>query len=100
MGSVFVLVGDGTNEASLLQFDEAVSDALAGGDSGSLGAGSVSLFSSVVLSESVDSDLSSHVELVGDGGSPHVEPVLVIRGEVLETGRFIVGGPLLNIIFN
>ena len=98
--SIFVLIRDGSDESGPLQFDEAVSDALTSGDSGSLGAGTVSLLSSVVLSEGVDSNLASHVELVGNGGSSDVEPVLVIRGKVLETCRFIVGGPLLNIIFN
>ena len=99
-GSVLLLVGDGSNETSLLQFGEAVSDALSSCDSGSLSAGSVSLFSSVVLSEGVHSDPTSHVELVGNGRSPHVEPVWIVWGEVLETGGFIVSGPLFNIIFN
>jgi hypothetical protein len=40
-----------------------------------LGASSVSLLRGVVLSQGVDTDLSSHVELVGDGSSPDVEPV-------------------------
>jgi hypothetical protein len=65
-----------------------------------LGAGSVSLLGSVVLSEGVDSNLSSHVELVGDGGSSDVKPVGIVWGEVLETGCFIVDGPLYYIIFN
>lgn len=65
-----------------------------------LSAGSVSLLGSVVFSEGVDSNLSSHVELVGDGGSSDVKPVWVIRSEVLETGCFIVDGPLYYIIFN
>ena len=59
-----------------------------------LGAGSVSLFGSIMLSEGVDSNLSSHVELVGDGGSSDVKPVWVIRSEVLETGSFVVDSPL------
>ena len=44
-----------------------------------LSSGSSSLLASVVLSEGVDSDLASHVELVGDGGSSDVEPVLIVR---------------------
>ena len=64
------------------------------------GAGSASLFTTVVLSEGVDSNLSSHVELVGDGGSSDVKPVLIVRSEILETGCFIVDGPLYYIIFN
>ena len=88
------------DKLSLLELDEAVSDALTSDESVVLSAGAVSLLSTVVLSEGVDSNLTSHVELVGNGGSSDVEPVLVIRGKVLETCRFIVGGPLLNIIFN
>ena len=63
------------------------------------GLGSVSLVGTVVLSEGVDSNLSSHVELVGNGGSSNVKPVLVIWSEVLETSGFIVNGPLYYIIF-
>ena len=65
-----------------------------------LGASTVSLLGSVVFSEGVDSNLSSHVELIGDGGSSDVKPVWVVWGEVLETGCFIVDGPLYYIIFN
>ena len=60
-----------------------------------LGAGAVSLVSGVVLSEGVDSNLTSHVELVGNGGSSDVEPVLVVGGEVLEATGLVVHGPLL-----
>ena len=98
--SVLGLVVHLSDKLSLLELDEAVSDALSGDKSVSFSAGSESLLGSVVLSEGVDSNLASHVELVGNGGSSDVEPVLVIRGKVLETCRFIVGGPLLNIIFN
>ena len=66
-----------------------------------LSAGSHSLGGGVVLSEGVDSNLSSHVKLVSNGGSSDVEPVGVIRSEVLEATGLIVNGPLLfNIIFN
>lgn len=66
-----------------------------------LGAGTHSLGGGVVLSEGVDSNLTSHVELVGDGGSSDVKPVGVRRSEVLEASGLIVNGPLLyNIIFN
>ena len=59
-----------------------------------LGADTVSLFARVVLSEGVDSNLASHVELVGDGGSSDVEPVGIIRSEVLEASSLVVLGPL------
>ena len=57
-------------------------------------ADTVSLFARVVLSEGVDSDLASNVELVGDGGSSDVEPVSIVRSEVLEASSFVVLGPL------
>jgi hypothetical protein len=63
-----------------------------------LGEGSLSLLSTVVLSESVDSDLLSHVQLVGNGGSSNVKPVWVIWGEVSEASSLRVVGPLLDII--
>lgn len=98
--TIFALVGDLSNEGGSLQLHEDVSDGFSGGESAVLGAGSVSLLGSVVLSEGGDSNLTSHVELVGDGGSSDVEPVWVVWGEVLETGCFIVNGPLYYIIFN
>merc|ERR1740117_129264 len=95
--SFFGFVRDFTNEGCSLEFNKNVSDAFSGGESAVLGAGSVSLLGSVVLSEGGDSNLSSHVELVGDGGSSDVEPVWVVWGEVLETGCFIVNGPLWHL---
>ena len=62
-----------------------------------LGASSVSLLGTVVFSEGVDSNLSSHVELIGDGGSSDVKPVWIVRSEVLETGCFVVDGPLWHL---
>jgi hypothetical protein len=64
------------------------------------GACSVSLLLTIVLSEGVDSDLSSHVKLIGDGGSSNVKPVLIIRSKILETSGFIEDGPLYYIILN
>jgi len=94
VGAIIVFEGNLSNETSLLQFDEAVSDALSSGNSGSFGAGSVSLFLTVVLSESVDSNGTSHVELVCDGGSSNVKPVGIIWSKILVTGGLIVIGPL------
>ena len=89
-----------SNKLSLLELDEAVSDALSSDKSVFLSAGSVSLLGAVVLSESVDSDLLSHVELVSDGGSSNVKPVWIVWGEILEASSLIVVGPLFNIILN
>ena len=94
-GTVLGLEVNFTNELGALQLDEAVSDALSGNESVSLSAGSESLLSTVVLSESVDSDLLSHVELIGNGGSSNVEPVWVVWTEILEASSFIVVGPLI-----
>lgn len=85
-------------ELSLLKLDKAVSDALSGDKSMFLSAGSESLLGTVVLSEGVDSDLLSHVELVSNGGSSDVKPVWIVWGEILHASGFIVVGPLYNII--
>ena len=95
--TVLVLEAHLTNELGVFQLDEAVSDALAGRQSAVLSADTISLLFGVVLSEGVDSDLASHVKLVGDGGSSDVEPVSVQWGEVLVACSFIVAGPLLKI---
>ena len=95
--TILVLVRDLSNESGSLELNEAVSDALSSGQSRVFGAGTHSLLGRVVLSEGVDSNLTSHVELIGNGGSSNVEPVSVIRSEVLEASCLIVNGPLLNI---
>ena len=95
--SVLVFVEHLTDKGSFFELDEAVSDALTGGESRVLGAGSVSLLSRVVLSEGVDSDLLSHVELVSNGGSSNVKPVWVIRGEILVASSLVVDGPLWHL---
>jgi len=78
----------------LLELDHAVSNAFSGGESVVLSAGSVVLVSRVVLSESVDSDLSSNVELIGNGGSSDVKPVSIIRSEILVASCLVVSSPL------
>ena len=67
LGSVVVGLNiDSANKSGVLELLENVSDALSGALGGVLGSGSVSLLGRVVLSQGVDSDLASHVELVGD----------------------------------
>ena len=68
----------GANEASLLEHLEAEADVLSTGLAVVLGLGSTSHLGAVVLSESLDSSLFSHVELVGDGGGTSVEPVGIV----------------------
>ena len=94
--SVLGLVVHLSDKLSLLELDEAVSDALSSCQSVVLGVCSVVLVATVVLSEGVDSDSSSDVQLVGDGGSSNVKPVWVVWSEILETSSLIVGGPLFN----
>ena len=82
------------DEASLFQFDQAVADVLTSGLSEVFSAGSVVLVATVVLTESVDANLLSHVDLVGNGGGTVVKPVAVIGGELLEAGSLSVLSPL------
>ena len=86
-----------SNELVLLELEEAVSDAFTSGKSGVFGSGSVSVFTGVMLSEGVDTNLSSHVELISDGGSSNVKPVLIIRSEILVAGGFVIPGPLWHL---
>ena len=92
-----MVVGNLSNKTGVLHLDEAVSNAFSGGESGVLGAGSISLLRRVVLSQSVNTNLASHVELVGNGGSSDVEPIWVIWGEVFEACGLIVDSPLISI---
>ena len=62
------------------------------------GVSAVSLVATIVLTESVDTNLSSHVYLVGDGGSAVVEPVTVDGGKLFGTGGLDVRSPLQYII--
>ena len=84
----------GADEASLFQFDQAVADVLTSGLSEVFSAGSVVLVATVVLTESVDANLLSHIDLVGNGGGTVVKPVAVIGGELLEAASLSVLSPL------
>lgn len=90
-----VLLGlDGADESGLLELLEAVADDLTGRFSGVLSAGTVSLLGAVVLAEGVDTGLAANVQLVGNGGGADVEPVDVVRREILLATGLIIGGPL------
>lgn len=86
-----------TNNASSLKLDEAVADVLTGGDTAVLGAGTVALVGAVVLTEGLDTDVVGHVELIGDGGSAGVEPVVGVWGELTSAGGLGVLSPLQGI---
>lgn len=59
-----------------------------------LGVSAVALVAAVVLAEGLDADLTSHVELVGDGGGTDVEPVIVIGGQLSGARGLDMAGPL------
>ena len=89
---------DFAEDAGILEGVHQISDDLTSSESGVLGLGASSLLGSVVLSEGLDTDLSSHVDLVGDRGSAHVKPVVVIGTELLVESGLNVGSILYNII--
>jgi hypothetical protein len=66
-----------TNETGSLKLDQAVADVLTSSLTGVLGVGTVTLVSTIVLTEGVDTNLLSNVELVGNGGSAVVKPIAV-----------------------
>lgn len=93
---------DLTDNTGFLEFNEAVSDVLLTSNAGSLSAGSSSCFTTVVLAESFNTNLSSDVHLVSDGSSASKEPVIILWGEFLVRSSFAVLGPLIiqKIILN
>ena len=99
-GTIIVFNGHLSDESGLLELLEAVSDVLSGSHTGVLSAGSVSHLGGVVLSEGVDTDSSSHVELIGDRGSSSVKPVIIIWGQIVGTGSLVVICPLKILILN
>ena len=82
------------NEASLLQLLEAVADVLASSQSVVLSVGAVAGAATEVLAEALNADLLSHVQLVADGGSAGVQPVVVEGSEFPEAGSLNGLGPL------
>jgi len=92
--SVLELVLNDANETSLLKLCKGVADVFTSSITSVFGVGSVSLVATIVLAESVDSDLSSHVDLVGDGGGAVVEPVTVDGRELFSAGGLDVSSPL------
>ena len=89
-----------SDETSSFELGKAVANVLTGSLTGVFGVSTVSLVSTVVLTKSVDSDLLSHVDLVGNGGGTVVEPVTVDWRKFPSAGSLDVGGPLKNIIVN
>ena len=84
--ALFGLVLGLTDEASLLELVEAVADVLSSCHLSDLLSCSTAGFATEVLTESLDTDLLSHVELVADGSGAHVEPVVVEGVQLLVEG--------------
>lgn len=82
------------NETGSLKLDKAVADVLTSGEAAVFGVGTVALVSTIVLTEGVDTNFLSHVELVGNRGSAIVEPVAVIGCELMSAGGLGVLCPL------
>ncbi len=93
-GTIVVLDSDLSDETGGLELLHAVSDVLTSSLAGVLGAGTSSPSIGVVLSEGVDSNSTSDVQLVGDGGSSDVKPVIIVWWEILGEGGLVVIGPL------
>ncbi len=66
-----------TNETGSLKLHKAVADVLTSSLTGVLGVGTVTLVATIVLTEGVDTNLLSNVELVSNGGSAVVKPIAV-----------------------
>ncbi len=88
------MVGNLSDEASILELLQAVSDDLACSLVVLGRADAVSLLATIVRLKGGDADLSSNVELVGNGGSSNVQPVAVVGSKVLVTSSLNVLGPL------
>ena len=86
------------NEASSFELNEAVTDVLSGCHTTVFGVGSIALVATVVLAEGMDTNLLSHVELVGNRCGAGVEPVTVLRREFFSARGLNVLSPLKYII--
>lgn len=92
--AVLSLVLDLSNETSILKLLKAVSDHFTSTLVVLGGADAVSLLTTVVSLEGRDANLSSDIELVGNGGSSNVQPVAVVGSKILVTSSLNVLGPL------
>jgi hypothetical protein len=90
------MVLDLSNETSLLELLEAVSDHFTSTLVVLGGANAASLLATVVSLQSRHTNLSSDIELIGDGSGSDVQPVAVVWSEILVTSSLNVLGPLHN----
>lgn len=96
--TILRLVAGGSDDLGSLELHKRVSDVLSGGKSVVLGLGASAGLGSVVLAEGVHTNLLLHVDLVGDGGSTGVKPVVIEGTKFLVVCGFNIAGPLLSII--
>ena len=94
VGTVLRLPGDLADELGVLKLEKAVADALTSTESVMLSLDTVSLLRGVVLTEGVNTSLTTHVELVGNRSGADVKPVGVVGREILLGTGLIIGGPL------
>jgi hypothetical protein len=88
------VVFDHSDELSVFELLQAVSDDFTGTLVVLGWADTASLLATVVGLECRNTDLSSDVELVSYGCSSSVEPVAIVGSEILETSSLNVLGPL------
>jgi len=86
----------GSDNSSGSELVDAVADVLSGDGALVRLADSTSGTGTVMLAHAVDTDLLAHVDLVSNRGSTGVEPVVVIRGKLLEAGGLDVLAPLYS----
>lgn len=79
---------------SIFKLNEAITNTFTSSQSGVLSASTITLFLGVVFTKSVNTDLSAHVKLVGDGSSANVKPIRIIRSEIFIACSLVVDGPL------
>ena len=84
----------GSDKLGILELLEAVADVLGSSHAGVFGAGASALLAAVVATEASGADGSPDVQLVGEGGSAGVEPVVVIGGKLLGAASLNVLLPL------
>ena len=92
--SIRRLKSGGSNKTSLLELGKAVALDSSCGQADSLSLGSTVLLSSEMLTEALDSDVLSHVELVTNSGGTNVKPVRGVWRELFKASSLSVLGPL------
>ena len=92
--AILTLVLDLSNETSVLELSQAVSDHFSSCLVVLGRADAASLLATVVSLKGGDTDLASDIELVSNGGSSDVEPVAVVGSKILVTSSLNVLGPL------